>query len=153
MALRNIFKKKPKEKPKRKVEPEKELKKVKPSFAEAPEDREEKPIDTKTQKVKKGTKKITGVKAYRILKEPHISEKTTNLADKNQYVFKIWPRANKTEVKKAIRQIFGVDVLEVKIINIPKKKRRLGKVKGFRKGYKKAIIKIKKGQKIEIVSR
>ena len=47
--------------------------------------------------------------------------------------------------------IYGVNVLSVNIIKIPAKKRRLGKTEGFRKAYKKAVVKIKAGQKIEIL--
>ena len=91
--------------------------------------------------------------AFRVLKSPHVTEKATDLTASNQYVFKIYPRANKADVKKAIEKVFGVDVTGVKVINIPKKKRRLGKIKGFKEGYKKAIVKIKEGQKIEVLSR
>ncbi|MBZ1348270.1 MAG: 50S ribosomal protein L23 [Candidatus Nealsonbacteria bacterium] len=94
--------------------------------------------------------KISGL-AYRALKTPHVTEKASDLNKKNQYVFKIFPRANKAEVKKAIEDVFKVNVLGVKIINVPKKKRRMGRIKGFRKGYKKAIIRIKKDQKIEVL--
>jgi len=92
-----------------------------------------------------------GAIIYDIVKEPHISEKGSVLAEKGQYVFKVFPNANKTEIKKAIEGIYGVDVLSVNIITIPAKKRRLGKISGFKKGYKKAIVKIKPGQKIEIL--
>jgi len=43
--------------------------------------------------------------------------------------------------------------LNIKIINVPKKRRRLGRISGWKKGYKKAIVKIKKGQKIEVLPR
>jgi len=99
----------------------------------------------------KSEKKVIAGEAYRILKSPHISEKATNLAQKNQYVFNIWKDANKPEIKKAIEEVYGIDVLSVKIINIPGKKRRLGKISGFKKGYKKAIVRIKEGQKIEVM--
>ena len=58
---------------------------------------------------------------------------------------------NKTEVKKSVEGIYGVDVLSVNIIRIPAKKRRLGRTEGFRKAYKKAVVTIKEGQKIEIL--
>ncbi len=96
--------------------------------------------------------KIFGL-AYQVLKNPHVTEKASDLIGKNQYVFKIFSQTNKTEVKKAIEDVFKVNVLDVKIINTPKKKRRLGKIKGFRKGYKKAIIRIRKDQKIEVLSK
>jgi large subunit ribosomal protein L23 len=85
-----------------------------------------------------------------ILISPLVSEKTTKMAESNQYVFRVHPKANKKEIKKAIEDWYGVDVLEVKIIKIPPKKRRLGRISGWRKGYKKAIVKIKKGQRIEL---
>lgn len=86
-----------------------------------------------------------------IIKSPHITEKATDLTKKNQYVFKVEPNANKIEIKKAIEKLYGVDVLSVKIINVPKKRRRLGRISGWRKGYKKAIVRIKEGQKIEVL--
>jgi len=110
----------------------------------------EKPAEVKAPKIKKEVK-FGG--AFRVLKAPHITEKATDLTASNQYVFKIYPRANKVDVKKAIEKVFGVDVTGVRVINIPKKKRRLGKIKGFKEGYKKAIVKIKEGQKIEVLSR
>jgi len=55
------------------------------------------------------------------------------------------------EIKKSVEGIYGVDVLSVNVIRIPSKKRRLGKTEGFRKAYKKAIVTIKEGQKIEIL--
>jgi large subunit ribosomal protein L23 len=91
--------------------------------------------------------------AWRVLEETHITEKATDLIEKNQYVFKVFPKANKKEIKKAIEGLFSVDVLGVRIVNVPRKRRRLGRVRGWRKGYKKAIIKIKKGQKIEVLPR
>jgi len=138
MALRNIFKRKLKEKPAQPIEKPKE---------EIPL---EKPVEVKPPKVKREVK--VG-EAYRILKTPQVTEKATDLTKKNQYVFKVWPGANKVEIKKAIEDLYGVDVLDVKIIKVPRKKRRLGRISGWRKGYKKAIVKIKEGQKIEIMPR
>jgi len=136
MAIIDIFKKKKPEK--KTVKPKEDLKEVKI----------EKPVEV--PKVKKEKK---SEEAYRILKTPHVTEKATSLAEKNQYIFKVNPQANKIEVKKAVQGIFGVDVVSVKIINVPEKKRRLGRIEGFRKGYKKAIVRIKEGQKIEVLPR
>lgn len=91
--------------------------------------------------------------SYRIIKTPHVTEKATFLSGKNQYIFKVWSRANKIEIKKAIEKIFGVEVRAVKIINVAPKKRRLGRIEGKIPGYKKAIVKIKEGQKIEVLPR
>jgi large subunit ribosomal protein L23 len=88
-----------------------------------------------------------------VLESPHITEKATELTKHNQYVFRVLPRANKVEVKKDVENLYGVDVVDVKIINVPRKRRRLGRFLGWRKGYKKAIVKIKEGQKIEVLPR
>lgn len=97
-------------------------------------------------------KKVSEI-AYRILKIPQVTEKATDLAKKNQYVFRVFTGANKKDIKKTIEDIYGVDVLDVKVIKVPAKQRRLGRTKGWRKAYKKAIIKIKEGQKIELLPR
>ena len=102
--------------------------------------------------IKKPKKKVSE-KSYQVFSSPHITEKATILEKENKYIFKIRFKANKSEVKKAFEDIYGVDVIAVKVINIPKKQRRTGRQKGWRKGYKKAIIEIKKGQKVEVLSR
>ena len=91
--------------------------------------------------------------AGRTLKWPHVTEKATNLTKSNQYIFNVYERANKTEIKKSVEDVYGVKVVSVKIINIHPKKRKLGKIEGFRKAYKKAIVKLAKGQTIEILPR
>lgn len=88
-----------------------------------------------------------------MLRAPQISEKATELTKYNQYIFKVGPSANKTEIKKVIKKLYGVDVLGVKIINVPRKQRRFGRTFGWRPGYKKAIVKVKEGQKIEVLPR
>ena len=140
MSLFNFLKKKKKIERKKKIEKKPE---------KVPEVH---PLPEVKLVAKKPRKRILG-KVSQILCSPHVTEKTTAAEKENKYVFKVLPRANKSEIKKAIEGLYGVDVIDVKIINIPKRKRKLGKQKGWRKGYKKAIVKIKKGQKIEILSR
>ena len=101
--------------------------------------------------VSSNLKKRTKGFSYDLVKEPHISEKATNLSENNQYTFKVIANSNKTEIKKSIEGIYGVNVLSVNIIKTPAKKRRIGKTQGFRKGYTKAVVKIAEGQKIEIL--
>ncbi len=113
------------------------------------------PIIEKKDKVeapRKKRAKKTGL-AFRILKSLHITEKSTDLSKNDQYLFQVFPKANKTEIKKAIEEIFNVDVLSVNILKTPAKRRRLGRTFGWKKGYKKAIIKVGKGQKIDISPR
>lgn len=110
---------------------------------------EKKEVEPKTQ-VSRSKGKGKGF-AYEAIKQPHISEKASFLSEKDQYTFEVSPNYNKNEIKKAVEGIYNVDVLAVKIVSIPAKKRRLGKTEGFRKSFKKAIVKIKEGQKIEIL--
>ncbi len=168
MALLDIFKKKKKIKEKKEEKKEKkekkELKKPSPEKEIKEKEVKEKKIEkkeevkkeklkkekTKKEKTKKEKSIIAGGKlAYRILKSAHITEKTTDLARENKYTFRVYPDANKTEIKKAVEQLYKVDVLDVKIIKVPRKRRRLGMTRGWRREYKKAIVKIKEGQKIE----
>ncbi len=103
--------------------------------------------------LEKKVKKVPGL-AYKVLASPHVTEKATNLSEVNQYVFKVLPGSNKIEIKKAIESLYGAEVEKVRIINVHKKKRRIGRTReGWKKGYKKAIVEIKKGQKIEIMPR
>src|SRR3990167_9439489 len=87
---------------------------------------------------------------HSLLLHPHITEKATDLLKKNQYTFNVRLKANKVNVKKTIEGIYGVNVVGVRMVKIPPKARRFGRNKGWRKGYRKAIVKIKEGQKIEV---
>ncbi|MFH1582596.1 MAG: 50S ribosomal protein L23 [bacterium] len=144
MAILDIFKKKKKEAPKEKPETLKKKPVVK---------KEEKPVERAEKKVLKPKEKKTKGISFNVLKSPHVTEKASDLTRKNQYIFKVWPRSNKIEIKRAVEDLFGVDVTAVRIINIHKKARRVGKTQGFRTGYKKAIVCLAKGQKIEILPR
>ena len=97
-------------------------------------------------------RKLVTFDSSSILVSPHVTEKATMLSSDNQYVFKVFPRANKTEIKRAIESLYNVKVIGVKIIIVGGKTRRSGKALGWKKGYKKAIIRIKQGQKIETVT-
>ena len=99
-----------------------------------------------TTESKKNNQKFS----YGVVREPHISEKSTNLSQENKYVFKVYSNTSKPEIKKSVQGIYGVDVIAVNIIKIPKKKRRLGRTEGFKKGFIKAIVTLKEGQKIEV---
>lgn len=96
------------------------------------------------------SKKTSGF-SHEAIKQPHISEKATYLAEKNQYTFEVLSSYNKKEIKKSVEGIYGVDVLSVNKIKIPAKKRMMGGRRGFKKSYIKAVVKIKEGQKIEIL--
>ncbi len=96
----------------------------------------------------KPKKKKVELTAWRDLVAKQISEKVTELNKDNRYVFRVTPNTNKIMVKRAIKELYGLDVISVNIINVPRKKKRLGKQIGWRSSFKKAIIQIKEGQKI-----
>lgn len=144
-----LKKRKEVKKRKRKKEIKPEEKPVKKPPAPKPKPKKRIPKKSRARRPSLGAK-ATGGLAYRILKAPHITEKSTDLARKNQYTFLIWGKAKKVEVKKAIEDIYNVAVTDVRIINVSPKRRRLGRTLGWRKGYKKAIVKVKEGQKINV---
>ena len=89
--------------------------------------------------------------SYRdIIKAPIITEKSSDLAKNNTYVFSVDVRANKTQIKQAIEKIFNVQVENVNTINVKPKKKRVGRYVGKTKKVKKAIIKLKEGSSIEL---
>ncbi len=69
----------------------------------------------------------------------------------NQYIFKVGSAANKIMVANEIKKTYNVKVLNVNIINVPGRTRRVGKTVGFKAGYKKAIVTLASGQTIEAV--
>jgi large subunit ribosomal protein L23 len=89
---------------------------------------------------------------YEVLKRPVVTEKSQYQGDlyEPQYSFEVDNRANKQMVKAAVEQIFDVDVLKVRIINVKPKRGRYGRRVVTRKpGWKKAIITLAEGQRIE----
>lgn len=130
---------------------------VKTSAGKKPERKIEKKATKKAPAVAKvlaGKRKKSASTAYKVLLSPHVTEKATELGERNKYVFKVRPNTNKIEIKKGVESLYGVDVVGVNIINIHRKKRRVGRRReGWKKGYKKAIVKVKKGQKIEVMPR
>ena len=83
---------------------------------------------------------------------PIVTEKSTNLSEQNKIVFKVHAGANKKNLKKNIEKIFKVEVTKVNIIN---KKTRMKTARGKKvrvKGFKKAIITLKKGQNIDLTT-
>ncbi len=121
-------------------------------------EKEKKPVEKSYQKKKEKAKieparakRSLSARQVRMIKFPHITEKSSELAEENKYVFRVEDWANKSEIKKAIERIYGVGIIGVAVINIPPKERRLGRYTGWKKGFKKAVVQVKKGQKIEIM--
>ncbi len=86
-----------------------------------------------------------------IIKAPVITEKSTAIASNDKsYVFKVDAKANKSQIKDAIEKIFNVKVESVNTVNVHPKKKRVGRHSGMTNKYKKAIVTLKDGNKIEL---
>ncbi|ADI02976.1 MAG TPA: 50S ribosomal protein L23 [Syntrophothermus lipocalidus] len=85
-----------------------------------------------------------------IIVRPVITEKSMNLMAENKYTFIVDKQANKTEIRKAIEEIFHVKVDNVRTINVKGKKRRMGRFEGYKPDRKKAIVTLKAGHKIPL---
>ena len=110
---------------------------------------EKKSEDTKAVKATKTKKQVTG-NAYKVLVRPIISEKAAVLESKGVYTFVVAVNTNKIEVKKAIKQVYGIMPKKVRIMNMEGKRKRFGRRFGRRNDWKKAIITLPKGQSINI---
>ena len=82
---------------------------------------------------------------------PHITEKATALASQDKYVFVVKASATKKDIERDVERRYGVTVEKTRIVTVHPKRVRLGKMPGVKKGYKKAIVQVQKGQKIEIL--
>ncbi|MFH1129179.1 MAG: 50S ribosomal protein L23 [Patescibacteria group bacterium] len=110
-----------------------------------------KPVIDSGKSIKKAPTKRKEIAIAELLKEPHISEKATILSENGKYVFRVYADANKSEIKKAVAGLYGVAVKDINIINIKPKVRIMRGMKGEKSGYKKAIVTLEKGHKIEIL--
>lgn len=91
------------------------------------------------------------IKYYEIIKRPIITEQSMKLVEtQNRYTFAVDKRANKIEIKKAIEEIFKVQVESINTLNVLPKFRRVGRHEGYRPSYKKAIVKLAEGNKIDV---
>ena len=77
---------------------------------------------------------------YDVIISPIITENTMDMAADKKYAFKVAKDSNKTEVRKALEEIFGVDVAKVNIMNVSGKRKRLGRTFGTTSSFKKAIV-------------
>ncbi|WP_027091997.1 50S ribosomal protein L23 [Cohnella thermotolerans] len=82
-----------------------------------------------------------------IIKRPVITERTSESIDQLKYVFEVDLKANKTEIKQAIEQIFKVKVVKVNTLRMPAKPRRYGRHAGYTSEWKKAIVQLAEGSK------
>jgi large subunit ribosomal protein L23 len=85
-----------------------------------------------------------------ILIEPVLSEKANILREEGKYVFKVDARANKTQIKEAVRRLFNVHPVSCTVMNVGGKPKRLRSRPGFTSSWKKAIVRLSKDEKISI---
>ena len=87
---------------------------------------------------------------YSVLKKPLITEKSNIMKEElNQIAFAVDPRANKIEIKEAVKKLFNVQVLKVRTITMLGKKKRLGRSQGKKSDWKKAVVTLKEGERID----
>jgi len=89
--------------------------------------------------------------ARQVILMPLVSEKNSNLrADQNKYVFRVDMKANKLQIKSAVEELFKVRVEDVTTMRMYGKPKRMGRFEGRRPDWKKAVVKLKKGEIIEL---
>ena len=87
---------------------------------------------------------------YSVIKRPLVTEKSSNLSNTHhQVVLEVAPAANKIEIARAANEIFGVDVEQVKTLNVRGKMKRVGKYTGKKRNWKKAIITLSKDSDLD----
>src|SRR5690625_2935153 len=85
-----------------------------------------------------------------VILAPVISEKSYGLLDEGRYTFEVHPDSNKTQIKQAVEDIFGVKVQSVNTMNRKGKRKRFGLTIGYRKNFKRAIVTLAEGEEIDI---
>lgn len=105
------------------------------------------PKEAELQRLKEPIKDSSG-----IILRPHVSEKASQFQQNNEYVFEVLSSATKLTVRDAVERTYGVNASKVRIINVKPRKVRLGRFQGTKPGFKKAIVKLKIGQKIDSLS-
>jgi large subunit ribosomal protein L23 len=86
---------------------------------------------------------------YQVILAPHVSEKSTRMAEKNsQIVFRVRRDASKPVIKQAVEKMFNVQVESVTVTNVKGKEKKFGKTPGRRQDWKKAYVRLKPGQDI-----
>ena len=85
-----------------------------------------------------------------VIIRPVVSEKSYALLAANTYTFRIHPEANKTQVRQAVEEIFGVRVLDVRTVNVRSKPKRRGWTSGRTREWKKAVVQLHEDDQIEL---
>jgi len=86
---------------------------------------------------------------YEVLRRPLITEKNTELQAQGKYAFEVAREANKPQIKQAVEKAFKVKVTAVNVVTVPGKTRRVGRRQVLTQPWKKAIVTLQSGDKIE----
>ena len=124
-----------------------------PFFKKNTEKKAAAPEKKQEPKVSESKKPTVGLSSVGVIVSPRITEKAGVLEKKGEYIFNVYPRTNKQEIKNAVEKTYGVKVTKVNIINIPSKKKRVGKHMGEAGKVRKAIVSLGKGHAIELMPR
>jgi len=85
-----------------------------------------------------------------IIIRPFVTEKSTALMEQNKYTFEVAPQATKSQIKRAVEEIFNVKVTKVNTVRLRGKVKRVGRYVGRRPDRKKAVVQLAEGNRIEI---
>ncbi len=86
---------------------------------------------------------------WQVIDRPLITEKNTNQLAEGKYTFRVAREANKVQIREAVEKIFKVAVADVNVMNVRGKERGMGRHKGVAPNWKKAVVTLKAGQRIE----
>ena len=112
------------------------------------EDKKAKSSKIGSPDVSKETFREEKTKTHPLIKSPRVTEKSALVSERGGYTFNILNEANKNEIKKAIKMVYGVTPIKISITQIKSKKVVRGGKEGKKQGGKKAVVYLKKGDKI-----
>lgn len=125
------------------------FKKTSPNTAKAEVTKTPKSRAKKTDETQ-GEGAVTTNTAYRIILRPLVTEKAALLESKNKYSFMVVRSATKSQIRRAVKELYKTDAKKVQVVNMPGKKVRSGRITGRRSDYKKAIVTVVLGSSIQL---
>ena len=93
---------------------------------------------------------MSALTSRQVLIAPVVSEKSYSLIEDNKYSFRVHEKAHKTQIRQAVEELFDVKVEGVNIVKVQSKPKRRGFSRGKKPGWKKAIVQLRAGDRIEI---
>ncbi|MEN6374820.1 MAG: 50S ribosomal protein L23 [Smithella sp.] len=92
------------------------------------------------------------MEVHQIVKKLLVTEKSTVARDEsNKYIFEVDRKANKVEIGRAVEQLFKVKVIDVHVMNVLGKKKRMGRIMGQKSSWKKAVVTLTAGNRIDVI--